>query len=56
MNRYLVFACDNYYPAGGWDDFVGDFEDKAAAFAAAKKAKRDWWQVIDSTTKEEVYE
>lgn len=23
IRRYLVFACYDYYPAGGWGDFAG---------------------------------
>jgi hypothetical protein len=26
MKRYLVFAGDDYYPAGGWGDFQGSFD------------------------------
>jgi hypothetical protein len=35
MKRYLVFAWDDYYPAGGWGDFVGAFDDLDAAKACA---------------------
>ena len=24
MKRFLVFRCDDHYPAGGWNDFIGD--------------------------------
>jgi hypothetical protein len=26
MKRFLVFCCDTYYPSGGMDDFIGDFD------------------------------
>jgi hypothetical protein len=26
LKRYLVFAFDEYYPDGGWNDFRGDFD------------------------------
>ncbi len=26
MNKYLLFLGDDYYPSGGWDDFVGSFD------------------------------
>lgn len=59
MKRYLAFAGDTYYPAGGWDDFKGDFDTKAEAYAAVcipitnswRSHEFDWWQVIDTTTK-----
>ena len=28
MKRYLLFAGDNYYPCGGWNDFEGSFDTK----------------------------
>ena len=26
MKRFLVFCCETYYPKGGMDDFIGDFD------------------------------
>ena len=26
MKRYAVFVYEFYYPAGGWDDFRGDYD------------------------------
>lgn len=58
MKRYLAFAGNTYYPCGGWGDFVGDFDTITEAFDAGKKGNErfGWWQVIDSHTKEEVYQ
>lgn len=58
MKRYLAFGGDQYYPGGGWDDFVGDFDSKAEALEAAKNGnnKCGWWHVIDRDTKEEIDE
>lgn len=40
MKPFLVFSGANYYPQGGWKDFVGDYytldDAKAAALAAIK--------------------
>lgn len=49
MNLFLVFAGDNYYPAGGWDDFLSAHTDEEEAEAAADAARkhRDWAQVVD---------
>ena len=43
MKKYLVFAGSNYYPAGGMEDFIDDFDDKEDALNAirAVKAKND---------------
>ncbi len=26
LKRYLVFSFDQYYPGGGWNDFVGSYD------------------------------
>lgn len=31
MKRYLLFSYTQYYPSGGWSDFVGDFDTAAQA-------------------------
>lgn len=56
MKRFLVFGGWTYYPGGGWDDFVGDFENVEDAIAATKdpSSRNDWWHIIDSETKQEV--
>lgn len=58
MKRYLAFGNDCYYPAGGWDDFRGDFDNVTEAFEAAKRnnEKYGWWHVIDRDTMNEVEE
>jgi hypothetical protein len=33
--RYLLFACEHYYPNGGWQDFIGAYE----MLADAQKAR-----------------
>jgi hypothetical protein len=53
LKRYLVFGFDNYYPSGGWSDFLGSFDSTAEAFAALR-LKWDNKQVIDSHTGLEV--
>ena len=40
MPKFLVFAFDLYYPAGGWDDLVGAFDSLDDAKVAAEKAKK----------------
>lgn len=58
MKRYLVFASQDYYSAGGWGDFVKDFgtEEEARRFAEEKLAKMDpkdwvdWAQIVDLET------
>lgn len=54
MKRYIVFSGDTYYPAGGWDDYRGEFDSAASAFDYAESLNDSWWQVIDTVIKQEV--
>lgn len=50
MKRYAVFNMSCYYPAGGWDDFVGaynDLEEAKAAAVALVTNKWEWSDVVD---------
>lgn len=55
MKRYLLFAGEDYYPVGGWDDFIGSFDSLGEALArvteeyAHSKYKTgfDWAHCID---------
>ena len=57
MKRYLVFAGEDYYPAGGWGDFIEAFasHEDAASKAAECEERGDWSQVVDLERMEEVY-
>ena len=47
--RYMAFAGANYYPCGGWNDFIGFFD---TVEEAKEAARGDWRQVIDTETME----
>ena len=56
MKRFLAFAGSRYYPSGGWEDFIGDFDtlEEASAFAAAFEediTPYGWWNVADSESR-----
>ncbi len=36
IKRFLVFAYDDYYPAGGWGDFRGAFDTSEEAMIFCK--------------------
>lgn len=57
MKRYLLFAGDTYYPAGGWGDFVYQFADleEAKLYASEKLNRRKWWHIVDLEIGEEVW-
>jgi hypothetical protein len=54
MKRYLLFAGDEYYPAGGWEDFRGDFDNPSDAGALARAERWGWWQIVDITIGREI--
>lgn len=57
---YALFAGEDYYPAGGMDDFVGVFESVEAArarFSQGNEPERynetipfDWAHIVDTAT------
>lgn len=55
MKRFLLFAGPNYYPSGGWEDFIGAFDTQQEAQAEydtrSKKKSSDyhWYQIVDLT-------
>lgn len=58
MKKFLVFACDTYYPRGGWGDYYGvydTFEDALKACIVAKGVY-DTVEVVDTDTMKVVYE
>ena len=57
LKRYLLFAGDHYYPAGGWDDFAGSFDSIEMAIVEGLDLLKqtpgaDWAHVVDSETTE----
>jgi len=64
MKRYLAFYGSVYYPCGGMDDFIGDFETKQEAIDSIelKNKKEDggnfnycWGNVYDTEDRIETY-
>ena len=61
MNRYLSFFGDEFFPNGGMDDFLGDYEDlfEAKEAITSKQLKTmltsSWGHVYDTVNKEIVY-
>jgi hypothetical protein len=48
--RYLLFAFDDCYPAGGWGDFVRAFTRLEEATATARSLHYDHWDAVDLAT------
>jgi hypothetical protein len=54
MKRFLVFAGDSHYPAGGIEDLVGDADTMEEAEALLEEleewwGKRDWSHIVDTS-------
>jgi hypothetical protein len=67
MKRYYAFYGDCYYPSGGMDDFVGDYDTIEEAIQAIEEAQKNnreddvkwewaWSHIWDSKDKTKVYE
>ena len=56
VKRFVAFAGDDYYPCGGWGDFIGSFDTMPEAKAAADAQERagKWSHVVDLFTGETV--
>lgn len=52
MKRFLLFAGEDYYPIGGWNDFLGDFDTVAEAKGVGEGYREGsalcWWHVVDT--------
>ena len=48
MKRYLLFAGEQYYPDGGWHDFIGSYETVQQAQGKARADGYDWWHIVDT--------
>lgn len=54
---FLLFAGDQYYPSGGWGDFVAAFPTlNDAETAAATLRQRQWMHIVDTATLDIVWE
>jgi len=53
MKRYLVFAGADYYPSGGWGDFIDSFDDIETARDASPNS--DWLEVVNKDTGEVIH-
>jgi hypothetical protein len=53
MRRYVIFVGINYYPEGGWDDYLASYETKEEALGhfEVRKDDHDWIHVVDIETR-----
>ena len=50
MKKYLVFAGCDYYPSGGWGDFIGSYDVLQDALIKVIQFKNDWYHIVDRDT------
>jgi len=55
MKRYIIFAFDTYYPAGGSYDIVAHIDDSEQAIEKANNCTTDNSQVYDCETEEVIW-
>ena len=56
MKRYLLFAYSKHYPRGGFNDFVGDFDNLDELFSAIENCLLNDNEVVEYLdTKEQQY-
>ena len=56
MKRFLVFAFDQYYPTGGWDDLVDSCHtvEEARVVGEGTRKRYDEYQIVDTESGEVV--
>ncbi len=57
MKRFLLFSGPQYYPGGGWDDFIDSFDslEEAQQYIADKCSEwGQWSHIIDTSTWEKI--
>ena len=54
MKRYMLFAGQEFYPSGGWSDFIDSFDSIDEARDCSRSGPFDWYHIIDSTNLETI--
>ena len=54
MKKYMLFGGWEYYPAGGWADFLGDYDTLEEAVQGVQDLNGEWFGIVDSESKEYV--
>lgn len=56
MKQYLLFGFDQYYPSGGWNDFLDSFDSvEEATMDCHKYGDHEYYQIVDSQTGDVVW-
>jgi hypothetical protein len=52
LKQYLLFAGSDYYPSGGWLDFIASFDTMEEAYTTGQSSQYDWFNVVNNKTGE----
>lgn len=55
MKRFLLFRVEQFYPAGGWDDFLNSFDSLEAAINGWARAGSVSAHVVDTQSERIVW-
>lgn len=58
LKQFLLFVCEVYYPAGGMEDFEGDFDTLEEAMIKAKEMESEYnfSHIFDQNEKKIIWE
>jgi hypothetical protein len=51
MKRWMLFAGQDHYPAGGMEDFQGDYDTLVECIEEYYSGSCDWWNVVDTVNR-----
>lgn len=54
VKRFVLFAGEQYYPSGGWEDYDSSFDTLEEAKTRAQEVTSDWRDIVDLETGEVV--
>lgn len=54
--KFILFAYEAYYPAGGLSDIEGSYDTLEEAIVSARATNRDFLEIVDRDTWEIVWE
>jgi hypothetical protein len=50
MKKFLLFGGYNYYPLGGWSDFLSSSDTIEEVQKKLNNFSGDWWHIVDTST------
>jgi hypothetical protein len=53
MKRFMLFGGDRFYPLGGMEDFIKDFDaiSETYDYLLRMDTRCEWWQIYDTSVR-----